>query len=108
MSFSSAFDNAKLNLSPSVNSFVLHLKENGEKIDDKQLKKHKADVFRLVLLLNGEDRFQLPQNIKKDLQEFTEAVKDNLPDSKIFKEMRAGNINATSLPELLITSFDLK
>lgn len=82
-------------------------KENGEKVDDKQLKKHKADVFRLVLLLNGEDRFQLPQNIKKDLQEFTEAVKDNLPDSNIFKEMGAGNINATSLLELLIIAFDL-
>jgi hypothetical protein len=82
-------------------------KENGEKIDERQLRKHKTDVFRLLLLLTPEDKFTIPETIKKDLQEFAEAVKNNLPDRQIFKEMGAGNVDIDNLYKLFLEIFDL-
>lgn len=82
-------------------------KDNGESVDDRQLRKHKTDVFRLLLLLSPDDKFAIPETIKKDLMEFSEAVKDNLPDKQIFKEMGAGNINVDNLYKSFIEIFDL-
>jgi hypothetical protein len=82
-------------------------KENGEKVDERQLRKHKLDVFRLVLLLTPEDNFTIPQSIKTDIANFAEAVKDDLPDKQIFKEMGAGNVDVEELFKLLIRAFNL-
>ena len=82
-------------------------KENGEKIDEKQLRKHKMDIFRLLLLLTPEDNFSIAENIKSDIANFVEVVKDDLPDKQIFKEMGAGNVDAKELFELLIGAFNL-
>src|SRR5690606_24146793 len=40
-------------------------KEKGEKVDNKHIKKHKADVFRLANLLVNDVVFELPESIKK-------------------------------------------
>lgn len=80
-------------------------KENGEKIDERQLHKHKIDVFRLLLLLTPEDNFTIPTSVKADIANFTEAVKTDLPDKQIFKEMGAGNVNVKELFEQLIKVF---
>lgn len=82
-------------------------KENGEKIDERQLRKHKMDVFRLLLLLTPEDNFTIPPSIKTDIENFAEAVKNDLPDKQIFKEMGAGNVNVDELYKLLILAFNL-
>lgn len=83
-------------------------KENGEKIDEKQLRKHKMDIFRLLLLLTPEDNFTIAERIKSDIANFVEVVKDDLPDKQIFKEMGAGNINVEELFKQLINAFNLK
>jgi len=82
-------------------------KENGEKIDERQLRKHKLDVFRLVLLLTPEDTFTIPESIKTDITNFAEAVKNDLPDKQVFKEMGAGNVDVKELFQLLIEAFNL-
>jgi len=82
-------------------------KENGEKIDEKQLRKHKMDIFRLLLLLTPEDNFTISENVKLDIANFVEVVKDDLPDKQIFKEMGAGNVDVKELFELLIKAFNL-
>ncbi|MFC4477349.1 nucleotidyl transferase AbiEii/AbiGii toxin family protein [Flavobacterium chungangensis] len=82
-------------------------KENGEKIDERQLRKHKMDVFRLLLLLTPEDNFTIPTSVKADIANFTEAVKTDLPDKQIFKEMGAGNVNVKELFEQLIKVFNI-
>lgn len=82
-------------------------KENGEKIDERQLRKHKMDVFRLLLLLTPEDNFTIPTSVKADIANFIEAVKTHLPDKQIFKEMGAGNINVKELFEQLIKVFNI-
>jgi hypothetical protein len=82
-------------------------KENGEKIDERQLRKHKMDVFRLLLLLAPEDNFAIPTSIKTNIANFAEAVKNDLPDKQIFKEMGAGNVNVKELFEQLISAFNI-
>ena len=82
-------------------------KENGEKIDEKQLRKHKMDIFRLLLLLTPEDNFTIAESIKSDITNFVEVVKDDLPDKQVFKEMGAGNVDVKELFELLIGAFNL-
>ncbi|MFV5702598.1 hypothetical protein ACM55F_12075 [Flavobacterium sp. XS2P12] len=82
-------------------------KENGEKIDEKQLKKHKMDIFRLLLLLTPEDNFTIVGSIKSDIANFAEVVKDDLPDKQIFKEMGAGNVDVQDLFGQLIRTFNL-
>jgi hypothetical protein len=82
-------------------------KENGEKIDEKQLRKHKMDIFRLLLLLTPEDNFTIAESIKSDIATFAEVVRDDLPDKQIFKEMGAGNVDVKELFGLLIGAFNL-
>jgi len=82
-------------------------KENGEKIDEKQLRKHKMDIFRLLLLLTPEDNFTIAESIKSDIANFVEVVKDDLPDKQIFREMGAGIVDVKELFGLLIGAFNL-
>lgn len=82
-------------------------KENGEKIDEKQLKKHKMDIFRLLLLLTPEDNFTIVGSIKSDIANFAEVVKGDLPDKQVFKEMGAGNVDVQDLFGQLIRAFNL-
>ncbi|HEX8014628.1 MAG TPA: hypothetical protein VF465_05295 [Flavobacterium sp.] len=83
-------------------------KENGEKVDEKQLRKHKMDIFRLLLLLTPEENFTIAESIKSDIANFVEVVKNDLPDKQIFKEMGAGNVDVKELFGLLIGAFNLK
>ena len=42
----------------------------GSKEESKNLRKHKGDVFRLVVMFTEEEIFELPKRIKSDLQGF--------------------------------------
>ena len=45
----------------------------GEKVDEKDVKKHRNDVARLLQLLSAEATFDLPETIKADMQAFIDA-----------------------------------
>lgn len=80
----------------------------GKDEDSKKLRKHKADVFRLALMLTAENVFDLPASIKNHMQVFADAVAHDLPDKAIFKEMGVGNIDTAALFEQLKKNFNLK
>jgi NTP pyrophosphatase (non-canonical NTP hydrolase) len=80
----------------------------GSKEDKKQLKKHKADVFRMAVTMSKEEVHDLPETIKKQLKTFTDAITDELPDKAIFKEMGLGTISVENIFEQLLTAFQLK
>jgi hypothetical protein len=82
-------------------------KADGEQVDDKQIKKHKGDVFRLSTLLAADDTFELPDSLKADLQTFANTVKNELPDKAMFKEMGLGTTSAPTVFTQLMTSFGL-
>lgn len=45
-------------------------KENGEKVDNKDIRKHKNDIIRLYVLLTPNIRVELPEAIKEDMSIF--------------------------------------
>ena len=71
-------------------------KTNNENISDKEIKKHRNDIFRLVPLLSQEEKIILPDRIKGIIIEFLNDVIDNPPDfSGLQKDLKAKNIEAT-------------
>lgn len=81
---------------------------NGSKEDEKQLRKHKADVFRLAVMLLPDDTFNLPESIQEHLLAFAKTIAPDLPDKAIFKEMGLGNINPQNVFNQLLQSFNIK
>jgi hypothetical protein len=82
-------------------------KEKGEKVDEKHIKKHKADVFRLIATLAENEKFELPESIQTDMQHFANTVKNELPENAIFKAMGMSGIRPEVLFKQLATSFIL-
>lgn len=75
--------------------------ENGSHEDTKQLKKHKADIFRLTAMLTPESEFELPPFIQNNVNHFAELIADDLPDKIIFKEMGLGSVD----PKIIFQQF---
>jgi len=80
---------------------------NGSKEDAKQLRKHKGDVFRLAVMLTGNDEFKLPESVKAHLQAFVDVITEELPDKAIFKEIGLNSISVENILKQLIKSFEL-
>lgn len=83
-------------------------KEQGERIDSNNIKKHKGDVFRLMLMLSTDNIYDVPASLKLSLQEFAEVVKNELPDKAFFRNIGAPNIDGAQLFQVFIKSFGLK
>jgi len=79
--------------------------ENGSKEDSKQLKKHKADIFRLAVMLSPHSEFILPSIIQNHLNHFLETIHNEIPDKVIFKEMGLRSIDVNQVYEQLKKSF---
>jgi hypothetical protein len=83
-------------------------KEKGEKIDSDKINKHKTDVFRLALFLTSGNSFELPENIKTDLQAFTDAIANDLPDKAIYKKKGPINTKIEDVFNQILKCFQLK
>lgn len=88
-------------------SDLLKRRENGEKIDEKKIRKHKGDVFRLLSIINPENIYDIPDILKADLQSFVAIVKNDLPGDALFKEMGVPNADARTLLNQLMKNFNL-
>ncbi|HAL81535.1 MAG TPA: hypothetical protein DCO83_04285 [Mucilaginibacter sp.] len=81
---------------------------NGNTEDKKQLKKHKADVFRLAVMMKEDELHELPGAIKDQLQSFMNIAAEELPDKAIYKAMGLGTVEVENIYERLLTTFQLK
>jgi hypothetical protein len=81
--------------------------DTGSKEDVKQLKKHKADIFRLTVMLTPESEFLLPESIQGDVNQFAVLVAAILPDKAIFREMGLSNIDPNNVFEQFKKSFQV-
>ena len=59
-------------------------KEQGEAVDSKNIRKHKNDVLRLSILLTGDTRIPVPDEIYADIMKFLENVENTPIDVKQF------------------------
>lgn len=83
-------------------------KAEGEKVDSKDIKKHKNDVFRLAATLREDDKVDLPTGIKNDLEEFVKLMSEANPDVKaIMKNMGITSVTATDLLDQIKNNFKL-
>lgn len=79
----------------------------GSKEDSKQLRKHKGDVFRLAVMLTENDMFELPENIKTQMQSFADTISDDLPGKELFKTMGLDTIDPQNVFNQILKSFQL-
>lgn len=56
---------------------LVERKAKGDAINDKDIKKHRNDVFRLAQLLPAETRVALSDSIRNDLRNFVASVRDD-------------------------------
>ena len=57
------------------------IQEEGEKINQRDIRKHKNDVFRLFQIIAPDTRLELPEVIAKDLNRFLTSVEADPPQS---------------------------
>ncbi len=69
--------------------------EAGERIDSKTVKKHKNDIFRLLINISPISRVEVQDEINEDINQFLEKIINDQPDLKNIE------IRAVTLEELL-------
>jgi hypothetical protein len=74
-------------------------KANGDKVDSKNIRKHRTDVLRLYQVLSPDLRVDLPDSIRKDLSDFLNAVAPELTPQML----KSLDIKGVSVADLLKT-----
>ena len=72
-------------------------KQAGERVDSKSINKHKNDVFRLFQLLAPENKIGLPDEIRDEMRQFIESVRQAPP---VLKSL---NIKGVTVEEVFET-----
>jgi hypothetical protein len=80
-------------------------RDAGENVDEKDIKKHKNDVFRLFQVIASDRRIVIPSTIKDDLERFLQAVEGDPPKS--LKFFGLGAIKADEVIKTLRTIYKL-
>jgi hypothetical protein len=57
-------------------------KAEGGQVDDRHIKKHKNDVFRLLTVVDPGYEPTIPSQIRKDMTQFIESIRDEPVDLK--------------------------
>lgn len=81
------------------------LRDKGEKIDRKKIRKHHSDIFRLGLTLGSGDYFALPDGIKADLQQYLHSIEADLPGKELFESIGLGHIKPEEVYAQIKDSF---
>lgn len=79
-------------------------KETGAKVDSKNIRKHKNDVIRLSMLLTENDMLDLPQAIRKDMQDVLAAMCEDPID---FKTLGIRGLSQEKIMERLLAAYSL-
>lgn len=81
-------------------------RDAGNKVDEKDIKKHKNDVFRLFQVIDPDKRIALPDVIKSDMQRFLEAVMADPPQT--LKPFGLGNTKFEEIIDMLGNIYELR
>ena len=75
-------------------------KENGEKVDNKDIRKHKNDIIRLYVLLTPNIRVELPEAIKEDMSIFLKMMEKEEINLKQFSIRSTKDVLIKMLSEI--------
>lgn len=78
----------------------------GEKVDSKNIRKHRSDVLRLYQILSPELRIDLPDSIKNDLDEFLTAVAPEL-NNQLLKNLDIKGVDPAEVVNTLKTIYGI-
>lgn len=70
-------------------------KENGEKVDDRNIKKHKNDILRISAELLLENINVLPESVHMDVREFLEKLEKEPFDENLLRNYGLSNMELT-------------
>ncbi|MEO6136992.1 MAG: hypothetical protein ABIP35_17695 [Ginsengibacter sp.] len=85
---------------------MLQRKEAGEKIDSRNIKKHKNDILKLAITLTADSKVKCPDKIKSDISNYIKKMKEEKPDVKnMFKEMGIEALEPDDLLDQLQSTF---
>ena len=73
-------------------------KEAGEKVDEKNIKKHKNDVFRLLTIVSPVKKVPIVEEIRRDLYQFINEIQDDQPN---LKKLGIKNVNLDEMIKIL-------
>lgn len=83
-------------------------KANGEAIDEKNIRKHRSDIFRLVATFGEDILFDLPAGIQTDLNLFGKMISQSIPDKAFFKSVGLLNIGPEEVFQRLCSVFHIE
>ena len=78
-------------------------KNAGKHVNEKDLKKHKNDVFRLLQLLPEETRISLPEKIRNHVQRFLDSMQNESLDEQVLGQMLTKDAAINLLREIFLT-----
>ena len=82
--------------------------ENGETVDNKNIRKHRNDIIRLAAILADEEFEDIPDKLKNDLREVINGFKDKPPDAAaIGKDIGINDLNLADIIMQLEKTFRL-
>lgn len=83
-------------------------RNEGQKVQDDDIDKHRKDVIRLTVAINPDKRVDVPDIIKEDLRAYIHTVREENPDVKqLLKNLGAGESNLEAIFAQLTLSFQL-
>ena len=86
----------------------LRRKEAGIAVDQKNIDKHKKDIYRLAYVFDGSERFEVNDTIKEQLRAFVSEVEKNPIDGKnMLRGQAIPPMPMTEFTELLKSIFNL-
>jgi len=78
----------------------------GEKVDSRNIKKHRNDVFRMALLLPEGESFSVPQSVYEDFQKFLEAFPVESTEWESIKSAVGKNPSLPPVKDVLKALYD--
>lgn len=81
---------------------------DGQIVKNDDIEKHKKDVLKLILTLEGNEPIECPESIKEDLRKYLEILEEEKTDvAKITHGMKLGKVSLEEIRELLYLTFSL-
>lgn len=86
----------------------LRRKGEGDEVDQKDIDKHKKDIYRLAYVFDGSERFEVNDTIKEHLRAFVTAVENSPVDGKnMMRGQGVAVMGMSEFTELLTALFGL-
>jgi hypothetical protein len=83
-------------------------RNEGQKVQDDDIDKHRKDVIRLTLTIDPQKKIDAPKVIKEDLRRYIQTLREENPDVKqLLKNLGAGESTLETIFEQLTLSFHL-